>query len=65
VAIERRTSNWEVRALSVDTALVMYRIERRELPDGRWSASLRSSIWRRTGTDWRMIFHQGTATKTA
>jgi hypothetical protein len=61
--IERRTSDWDVRALSADSALVTYRIERRQAPDGRWSASLRSSIWRRTGSKWRMMFHQGTATK--
>ena len=61
--IERRTSDWDVRVLSADAALLTYRIERREAPDGRWSASLRSSIWRRTGSQWRMMFHQGTATK--
>ena len=61
--IELRTSDWNVRALSDDAALLTYRVERREAPDGQWSASLRSSIWRRTGSQWRMIFHQGTATK--
>jgi hypothetical protein len=61
--IERRSSDWSVRALPPDAALLTYRVERRELPEGRWSASLRSSIWRRTGSQWRMAFHQGTATK--
>ena len=50
VRIERRTSDWAVRALSPATALLTYRLERREAPDGLWSASLRSSIWRRTGS---------------
>ena len=62
VQIERRTSAWKVRPLSADTALLTYRIERREARDGPWLASLRCSIWHRTGTQWRMIFHQGTAT---
>jgi hypothetical protein len=61
--IELRTSDWNVRALSDDTALLTYRVERRAAPDGGWSASLRSSIWRRTGSRWRMTFHQGTTTK--
>jgi hypothetical protein len=63
--IERRTSSWNVRPLSGDAALVTYRVERREAPDGSWTASLRSSIWIRTGSEWRMMFHQGTATKSA
>lgn len=61
--IELRTADWNVRALSTDAALLTSRVERREAPDERWSASLRSSIWRRTGSQWRMMFHQGTATK--
>jgi hypothetical protein len=61
--IERRTADWKVRALSEDAALVTYRVERREAPNRRWSASLRSSIWRRAGSEWRMMFHQGTVTK--
>ena len=61
--IELPTSDWNVRALSDDAALLTYRVERRGAPDGAWSASLRSSIWRRTGSRWRMTFHQGTTTK--
>jgi hypothetical protein len=61
--IARRTSDWDVRVLSADAALLTYRVERREAPAERWSASLRSSIWRRTGSRWRMMFHQGTTTK--
>ena len=61
--IELRISDWNVRALSDDAALLTYRVERRAVPDGEWSATLRSSIWRRTGSRWRMTFHQGTTTK--
>jgi hypothetical protein len=60
---ERQTSDWTLRALGPDTALITYRVRRREAPDGRWEASLRCSIWRRAGTGWQMIFHQGTKTR--
>jgi hypothetical protein len=62
IAIERQTTDWRVRELGPDVALLTYRVRRREAPDGAWEASLRSSIWRRTGSGWRMIFHQGTNT---
>jgi hypothetical protein len=39
-----------VRELSPDAVLVTYRAGR----------SLRSSIWRRSGEDWQLLFHQGT-----
>ena len=41
---------FRVRALSPDVALATYRTGR----------SLRSSIWRREGDGWRIVFHQGT-----
>ncbi len=62
LAIERQTSDWAVRALGPDTALLTYRVRRREGSEGKWEASLRSSIWRRAGASWEMIFHQGTRT---
>ena len=36
---------------------------RRKNDDGSFSASLRSSIWKRNGNKWQMIFHQGTRTE--
>jgi hypothetical protein len=60
VPIERQTSDWSVRELGPDAALITYRVRRREAPNGPWEASLRSSIWRRTGMAWEMVFHQGT-----
>jgi hypothetical protein len=63
--IERQTSRWTVRTLGPDTALITYQVRRREAPDGHWEASLRSSIWRRAGASWEMIFHQGTKTRSS
>jgi hypothetical protein len=48
-------SDFTVRRLSDDTALLTYRSTR---PDGL--SALRSSIWRMQAGRWRMIFHQGT-----
>ena len=43
-------ADFQVLALSPDVALATYRTGR----------SLRSSIWRREGDCWRIVFHQGT-----
>jgi hypothetical protein len=49
-APQRRLRDLTVRELSPDAVLVTYRAER----------SLRSSVWRRSGGGWQMLFHQGT-----
>jgi hypothetical protein len=41
---------FRVLSLSPDITLATYRTER----------SLRSSVWRREGQSWRIVFHQGT-----
>jgi hypothetical protein len=43
-------TDFRVLAVSTDVALAVYRTER----------SLRSSLWRREGQVWRIVFHQGT-----
>ncbi len=43
-------TDFRVIALSPDVALATYRT----------GGSLRSSIWRREGEQWRIVFHQGT-----
>ncbi|HEY3254710.1 MAG TPA: DUF4440 domain-containing protein [Polyangiaceae bacterium] len=43
-------ADFQVLALSEDVALATFRTP----------ASLRSSIWRREGEHWRVVFHQGT-----
>jgi hypothetical protein len=58
--VHRSVADLRVRELSQDVALVTYRVR---TDDGR--ASLRCSIWQRTGDKWRMSFHQGTPTAAA
>jgi|SRR6185503_6573758 len=45
-----RVDDFRVLALTPDVALATYRTGR----------SLRSSLWRREGQAWRIVFHQGT-----
>ncbi len=47
--------DFSVRPLSDDCVLATYRFVR---TDG--NATLRSSVWQRTGGAWKIIFHQGT-----
>ena len=55
--------NFIVRSLAVDVALLTYR-SAQALPDGTLHRhTLRSSIWQRCDTGWRMSFHQGTPTE--
>ena len=55
-----RVENFQVRDLSPEIALVTY-VASRLATDGSTSGrSLRSSLWKREGDEWRMIFHQGT-----
>jgi hypothetical protein len=57
---ERKTEDWSVRALSIDVALVTYKVVRLDRGDGSTVASLRSSIWAFRDGRWQMVFHQGT-----
>jgi len=45
--------------LAHDVVLITYKTKRTN-EDGSLYASLRNSIWRLTGNQWQMIFHQGT-----
>lgn len=47
--------DFRVLAVAPDVALATYRTP----------GSLRSSVWRREGGDWRIVFHQGTTTSGA
>jgi hypothetical protein len=60
VHVERQTSDWRIQELGPDAALITYRVRRREIPNGSWEGSLRSSVWRKVGATWQMVFHQGT-----
>jgi hypothetical protein len=52
-------ANFEMRLLADGVALVTYQSVK-EQGDGPPATALRSSIWIRTASDWKMIFHQGT-----
>ena len=60
----RHVNDLRVMPVTAGVALVTYRA-RRTYPDGTVTHSLRSSLWRRCGGRWRMVFHQGTAIATA
>jgi hypothetical protein len=56
----RTLTDFEIRPLAADVALVTYRSSR-VVPDSPPVNSLRSSIWRQEADgSWRMVFHQGT-----
>lgn len=52
------TAGMDVQLLGNDYALVTYRAIRSA--DGEDRSSLRSSLWRREASGWRMLYHQGT-----
>lgn len=60
----RQVNDLRVMPVTAGVALVTYRV-RRVYPDGTVTHSLRSSLWRRCGGRWRMVFHQGTPIATA
>ena len=59
---KRALSDFRAQRLAVEIVLVTYRSTRSGTVDESARHSLRSSIWKRFGPDWRMVFHQGTLT---
>jgi hypothetical protein len=53
-------SDFSVNWLAEGVALVTYRGTRRILSEAKEHHFLRSSVWKLTDGQWRMIFHQGT-----
>ena len=59
--------NWEIKdfnikELSNECILAMYKVIKHDEIDESKKYSLRSSIWKCFGGQWKMIFHQGTLT---
>src|SRR6185312_3965134 len=54
-----KTRDFHCRALGPDTYLLTYTLEQGE------RVSRRSTIWRRSGGEWVIVFHQGTLVATA
>lgn len=59
---KRALSDFRAQRLAAEVVLVTYRSTRSGAVDESGRHSLRSSIWKRFGPDWRMVFHQGTLT---
>ena len=57
---ERTISDFRVKRMASDVALVTYRAHREAIPERPAAESLRSSLWKLRAGRWRMAFHQGT-----
>jgi hypothetical protein len=56
-----RVEDLEVTTLSEDIIQTVFKTTQTKT-DGTVTKSLRSSIWKKIDSEWRMIFHQGTPT---
>lgn len=59
-AFRSRIEDFEVRVLSPEVALTMYRLSVWTLSGGQPKVTLRSSVWVHRGSRWLLVFHQGT-----
>ncbi len=51
--------HFRVKVLSDDLVLAIYQAQKIGGSDSVGKGSIRSSIWKRTGSGWKMVFHQG------
>ncbi|PZW96354.1 hypothetical protein DFS28_106251 [Pseudomonas sp. 478] len=56
----RTISDFTAKQLSENAALVTYQCHTVAIDQRSPANSLRSSIWRKQGEQWQMVFHQGT-----
>jgi len=54
--------DFEIKELSNDCILALYKVIKHDEPNESKKYSLRSSIWKYTDEKWKMLFHQGTYT---
>ena len=59
-SIQIEAFDLKVRTLSEDLHQVLYETKTSNLETGLIRQALRSSIWKKEGKKWQMIFHQGT-----
>ncbi|GLP96488.1 DUF4440 domain-containing protein [Paraferrimonas sedimenticola] len=57
------THGFRVRKLGEGLAQIIYRASLQRANEAHINYSLRSSIWRKNGKQWQIVFHQGTPTK--
>jgi hypothetical protein len=55
-------TDFRVVELSGNVVLATYRVSRFDTSFESIAHSLRSSVWRRSGDRWKIVFHQGTPT---
>ncbi len=53
-------SDFHAQEIAPETILVTYKVEGRTVEDESSRFSVRSSIWQRRNSAWKLIFHQGT-----
>ena len=58
--LRRSISHFRINLLSNDIVLATYEVAREDSESRAVVRSLRSSVWRRTGNHWQLVFHQGT-----
>ena len=58
--IKFKMMDFRINVLSEGIVQSLFKTEKVNLENGKTSYSLRSSIWRKEGDKWVMIFHQGT-----
>lgn len=54
-------TDFRLRVLSDEMVMANYIAVKRHRKSGTEKKSVRSSIWKKTGDNWAMIYHQGTA----
>ncbi|MGD8567628.1 MAG: DUF4440 domain-containing protein [Gammaproteobacteria bacterium] len=53
-------TEFRIRQLSPDMVLAIYRARKNDIVNDSYKGSIRSSLWKRTGERWQIVFHQGT-----
>jgi hypothetical protein len=58
--IQYSLNNFRIRELAPGLVLATYVANKKGILSSQSNGSIRSSIWRLSGENWKMIFHQGT-----
>jgi hypothetical protein len=58
--VRRTIAEFTVKQIAENVALITYRSSRTDENSGIELESLRSSLWRKNGAQWQLLFHQGT-----
>lgn len=61
--IQWSLDNFRVKELSPNVVFSLYEAKKKDINENTTRGSMRSSIWKLHGKQWKMIFHQGTQVK--